>query len=153
MISPETLRRFSLFAGIDPAMLKEVAMAGEEVTYAAGEWIFQEGDEAEALYLVLSGKLDLKIALGGGEHPKYADVCSLVEGEAAGMAALIEPHAYTLSAVAASDVKLARLDGASLRELMDKNHEFGYKMMSRVAQVMSGRLNNLRVQLVSLAGD
>jgi CRP-like cAMP-binding protein len=153
MISPETLRRFSLFAGIEPAMLKEVAMAGEEVAYSAGEWIFHEGEEGKYLYLVLSGKLDLKIAMGSEEHPKYADVSSVVEGEAAGIAALLEPHNYSLSAVAVNDVKLAQLDGARLRSLMEENPEFGYKLMSRVAQVLSSRLNDMRVQLVSLAGD
>ena len=49
MISPETLRRFSLFSGLDSAVLEDLATAGEEVKFKQGEWLFKEGKEAERI--------------------------------------------------------------------------------------------------------
>lgn len=149
MVSPELLRRFSLFAGLDAGAFKSLAMAGEEITLKAGDWLFHEGDEADALYLILSGSLDLTINLDK-EGSRQADLCTLVEGDAVGWSALVEPHTYKLGAVAASDARLIRLDADQLRDLMISRPEVGYMLMHRIAQVIGNRLNNLRVRFVSL---
>ncbi len=149
MISPETLRRFSLFAGLDPAWFKDIAMVGEEVKLAQGEWLFHEGDDADALYLVLNGSVELKIDLDV-QSSRQADISTVSAGEVLGWSALVEPEVYTLGAVAASDVQLVRLDAAGLRKLMEQNCEFGFHLMRQLAKVLGQRLTNLRVQFVSL---
>lgn len=149
MISPETLRRFSLFAGLDPAWFKDIAMVGEEVKLAQGEWLFHEGDDADALYLVLNGSVELKINLDV-QSSRQADISTVSAGEVLGWSALVEPEVYTLGAVAASDVQLVRLDAAGLRKLMEQNCEFGFHLMRQLAKVLGQRLTNLRVQFVSL---
>lgn len=149
MISPETLRRFSLFAGLDPAWFKDIAMVGEEVKLAQGEWLFHEGDDADALYLVLNGSVELKIDLDV-QSSRQADISTVSAGEVLGWSALVEPEVYTLGAVAASDVQLVRLDAAGLRKLMEQNYEFGFHLMRQLAKVLGQRLTNLRVQFVSL---
>jgi CRP/FNR family cyclic AMP-dependent transcriptional regulator len=152
MISPETLRRFSLFAGLAPEMFKDLAMLGNEVSLKTGEWLFREGDEADSLYLVISGSIDLKIALdSSGERQE--DLETIVAGEAIGWSTFVEPYQYTLSAVAAADVELVKLDGKNLRNLMTQNPEIGYNLMCHVAQAIAKRLNDLRVRFVSIAGD
>lgn len=149
MISPETLRRFSLFAGIDPAAFKDLAMAGDEVNLKEGDWLFKEGEDADALYLILSGEVELKINLDE-KGARQADLSTLVEGDVTGWSALLEPCAYTLNAVAAADTRVVKLDAAQLRELMDRNTNVGYVLMGRLAQALADRLTNLRVQFVSL---
>ncbi len=149
MISPEVLRRFSLFAGLDPEMFKELAMAGEEVDLSAGEWLFEEGSDAEALYLILSGSVELTLNLDEAGERK-ADLTTLIEGDVAGWSALVEPYVYTLGAKASSDTKAVKLDGEGLREKMTANPEMGMLLMHRLAQALGQRLNNLRVQFVSL---
>jgi CRP/FNR family transcriptional regulator, cyclic AMP receptor protein len=149
MISPETLRRFSLFAGLDPAWFKDIAMVGEEVKLAQGEWLFHEGDDADALYLVLNGSVELKINLDV-QSSRQADISTVSAGEVIGWSALVEPEVYTLGAVAASDVQLVRLDAVGLRKLMEQNCEFGFHLMRQLAKVLGQRLTNLRVQFVSL---
>lgn len=152
MISPETLRRFTLFAGLEPEMFKELAMLSDEVSLKTGDWLFHEGDDADWLYLVISGSIDLKIALdASGERQE--DLETIVAGEAIGWATFVEPHQYTLSAVAASDVSLVKMNGKNLRNLMTQNPEIGYNLMCHVAQAIAKRLNDLRVRFVSIAGD
>jgi CRP-like cAMP-binding protein len=63
MISPETLRRFPLFGGLQPEMIKTIAMLGEEVSYEQGTWLFREGGSADWLFLVLEGEVELSVGL------------------------------------------------------------------------------------------
>jgi CRP-like cAMP-binding protein len=149
MISPEQLRRFSLFAGLDPGIFKELAMIGEEVTFGEGEWLFHERDEADAMFLVLSGTVDLKISLDKA-GTRHADLATLVEGEMVGCSALVEPYTYGLGCVSSSEVRLVKMDAEGLRELMAQKPEQGLVLMSHVAQVIRSRLTNLRVRFVSI---
>jgi CRP/FNR family cyclic AMP-dependent transcriptional regulator len=151
MISPEVLRRFSLFAGLDAEVFKDLAMTGEEVTVSAGEWLFKEGAAADALYLIMEGTVDLKINVNEA-GTEQADLSSLVSGDVTGWSALVEPYTYTLGAVATSNVCAARLNGEQLRSLMEAQPEVGYQLMHRVAQAIATRLTNLRVRFVSLIG-
>ncbi len=150
MISPEKLRRFPLFAGIDPALFKDIAMASEEMTFDEGEWLFVEGNDADALYIVLSGSLELKIDLNE-DGTRRADLSTLVEGSVAGWSALVDPYVYTLSALATTTVQAARLDAAKLRQMMDANPVLGYQIMKQLSKVLGERLTNMRIQFVSLA--
>jgi CRP/FNR family cyclic AMP-dependent transcriptional regulator len=151
MISPEVLRRFTLFAGLDAEVFKTLAMTGEEVTVSAGDWLFQEGAAADALYLIMEGTIDLKINVNEA-GTEQADLSSLVSGDVTGWSALVEPYIYTLGAVATSNARVARLDGEELRALMEEQPEVGYLLMHRVAQAIATRLTNLRVRFVSLIG-
>ena len=149
MISPEKLRRFPLFAGVDPALLKDIAMVGEEVAFDEGEWLFIEGDDANALYLVLGGSLELKIDLNQ-DGTRRADLLTLTEGSVAGWSALVDPYVYTLGALAMTTVQAAHLDGVKLRRLMDANPVLGYQIMKQLSKVLGERLTNMRIQFVSL---
>ena len=149
MISPELLRRFPLFAGLDPATLKEIAMAGEEVELRKGEWLFHQNDEADALYLIVSGALDPTISVDTNGL-EYDRLPRLIEGDVMGWSALVEPRIYKFGGVAATGTKVVRLEADQLLELMDKNPQTGYTMMRRLAQVIGERLTNLRIQFVSM---
>jgi CRP-like cAMP-binding protein len=150
MISPEMLRRFPLFAGLDPGAYKQLAMAGSEISISAGTRLFSEDDTADALYLILDGSIDLSINIDAkGEH--YDDISTVGQGQMVGWSALVEPYIYTLNATADTDASLVRLEAAAVRTLMDENPAMGYVLMKHLAKAIGERLTNLRVQFVSLA--
>ena len=149
MISPEQLRRFSLFAGLDPGIFKDLAMISEEVRFAEGEWLFHERDEADAVYLVLSGTVDLTIDLDK-EGKRHADLGTLIEGEMLGYSGVVQPYIYGLGCVASSDARLVKMDAGRLRELMAQKPEQGLVLMGQVAQVIKTRLTNLRIRFISM---
>jgi CRP-like cAMP-binding protein len=150
MISPELLRRYDLFAGLDPAMFKKIAMIGEEVDLAEGDLLFTEGEEADAFFLVIKGTVDIKMNLDE-EGIRRLDVGTLIEGDITGWSALVAPYVYTLSAEAVTPTTVARLDAAAFRQLLDENcSELGYPIMTQLTRVLGERLNNIRVQFVSL---
>ena len=150
MVSPEMLCRFSLFAGLDSSVYQELAVASRETTLKTGESLFKEGDRADALYLVLEGRIDLKINLDK-DGVRHQDIATVTNGHMMGWSALVEPYIYTLSAIAVADCKLVSLDASAVREMMEQNHEVGYTIMKRLAQAIGARLTNLRVQFASIS--
>ncbi|MFQ3566951.1 MAG: cyclic nucleotide-binding domain-containing protein [Aggregatilineales bacterium] len=149
MISPELLRRFSLFSGLEPAVFSELAMMGDTRTLQSGEWLFEAQDPADALYLILSGQIELHVLLNK-EQQLYQQIVSLVQGEAVGWEALVEPHQHTTGAAATEPTELIALDAASLRAFMRRHPAVGLVIMTRTAQMLSRQLDQLQVRFASL---
>jgi len=153
MISPETLRTCSLFAGLDHCMIKALAMSGEKVEIKQGDWLFYEGNTADALYVVISGAVDLKVALDR-EGSSHVGLCTLVAGDLLGWSAIVEPGIYHLSAEALHDSTVVKWDGADLAALMTHYPAMGFKLMCRIVQVVGDRLAEFAVRFASLVeGD
>lgn len=149
MISPEILRRFTLFAGLDAAELKEIALVSEEINLKAGAWLFKEGDAADDFYLIVSGKINLMMNMdASGDHQFELD--TLVRADALGLSALIEPHIYQMGALAGDDSRLVKIDAQTMTDLLAKYPQMGYRVMTAVARMAGERLNHLRVRFVSL---
>lgn len=62
MAHEELLARTDFFAGATPALVRELAEQGSELPLIRGDVLFREGDEAESLYLVVSGRVAIVIA-------------------------------------------------------------------------------------------
>jgi CRP-like cAMP-binding protein len=148
MISPETLRRFSLFAELDAALVEDLAAAGEEVEFKRGEWLFNEGKAADTLYLILSGTAERRLNLDEA-GTRQTSLSEVSEGDITGWSALVEPHLYTVGIVATETTKAVTLDAAKLHAMMEKESVVGYMVMAQLANELAERLTNLRIQLVS----
>lgn len=149
MVSLEKLRRTPLFAGIAREVLKEVAMASEEIEIGGGERLICEGEPADALYVILSGAVELKVALDP-EGAYHAGLDTLRRGEVIGWSALVEPRTYTMGAFAVKTSRLAKLDGARLCQVMESNPEVGYLLMRRLAAIIASRLAAVHIRFASL---
>jgi CRP-like cAMP-binding protein len=51
------LRNVSVFSGLPDELLERLAAQVGEVHVRAGEWIMREGDAAQSLFVVCSGRL------------------------------------------------------------------------------------------------
>lgn len=149
MLSPEILRRYSLFSSMDDVILKEFANAGELCEVDVATWLFREGERAESLYLLLEGEVVIKVPVGTNVLYQIG-ISRLNQGEILGWSALVKPYEYKLGAMTMTFCKLAKFDGVQLCEIMTHNPHVGYILMSRITQVIGSRLNNLRIRFVSL---
>lgn len=55
------LRNIPLFARIDPSKLKLLAFTSERITFAAGETLFRQGDQADCAYIVIEGEAEVLV--------------------------------------------------------------------------------------------
>lgn len=154
MISLETLRRYPLFAGQNLYMLKEIALLADEVELEAGDWLFNEREDASTFYIVQEGAISLCMNLHlNGREPHVEAMSPIGKGEVVGWSSLVKPYTYTLGARATQKSKLIAIDASPLRQLLNDNPMYGYFMLMKLSEVMGERLLNKCVQLVSIVLD
>lgn len=149
MISPELLRRFTLFAGLPPEMLADMAHFCIEEVLEDNTYLFQQKDNADELFFVLEGTVDLLMDMDD-QGKRRTEIESIVTGELVGWSALVEPHRYKLSGVAVGDVRLVVMNAVSLREYLDTQREWSYLLMQRLAQIIGTRLDHMRTRFISM---
>jgi CRP/FNR family transcriptional regulator, cyclic AMP receptor protein len=147
MISPEILRRYPYFAHISDESLKEVAKVAEEVTVPAGKKMFNTGDPANYLYIILRGEVDIQYELGSGE---LRTVDTLVDGDLLVWSAMVEPYKTTAVGTTTKDTHLAKLSAPRLRELCDRDPQLGYRLTIQIAKLLANRLESARIQLAAV---
>ncbi|MBE7556087.1 MAG: cyclic nucleotide-binding domain-containing protein [Anaerolineales bacterium] len=116
-----------------------------ELHFGAGQYILQEGEAAEHLYLINQGK----VALGTITPSRgFTTIETLEDGDPLGWSWFIPPYHWHFTALAILPTSLIALDGKRLRGKCEIDHDFGYELVKRLAQILGHRLRMTRKQLV-----
>lgn len=149
----ETLERIIaehfFFSDLDQASLNLVVGCASNVRFTAGTYIFKEGDEANAFYLVREGKVALEIS--APQH-KPIVVDTLDAGDILGWSWLLPPFQWKFDAHATTGVRAIALDGKCLRGKCEENHDLGYDLLKRFTKIIERRLEATRYRLVDVFG-
>jgi CRP/FNR family transcriptional regulator, cyclic AMP receptor protein len=68
----EMLRKIQLFSKVEPAKLKLLAFTSERAVFESNEVLFHQGDQADAAYIIIAGKLAVDIELPNGGRIRVA---------------------------------------------------------------------------------
>ena len=137
----------ALFREMKPQHLAILASGAKEAEFKAGELLFRQGGPANQLHLILSGNVSLEAhEPGGGTVP----VQTLGPGDLLGWSWLFPPFVWNFQARAIEPTEVITLSGGHLLSSADRDHEFGYELMKRIAQVVIKRLQSARKQLLDL---
>jgi len=115
------LKRSALFSHTDPNHLESILSVASINSFEKNEYVFMEGDAADAIYLVLSGRIRLfKTSLQGKEHVlHFAE-----EGEGFAEAALFTEGGYPADAQAVRNSKLVRIPRSTFMGILDSDIRF-----------------------------
>jgi CRP-like cAMP-binding protein len=152
MISPEILRRYPFFGHLEPGQLKAIAMIAEEMGFQKNDFLLEEGQPANSLFLLVDGNIDLIFISKDEFHPEHSKVFNVGEinpGEVFGISALIEPYIYSSTAQATSVGKCLKIDAVALRALFELDQRLGCTLTRQVAKAAMERLAATRVQLAA----
>jgi len=146
MVTIENLKGFKIFKHLNERELEQVVNIAEETVFDAGIRIFEEKALAVNLYLVLEGKVELKIS--SGDSLKQVIIDQAGPGEIFGWSAVTEPHTFTAAAWTVEKSKLIVLSSAHLNDLFEKNNHIGYRIIKEIATVATKRVKALESRLV-----
>jgi CRP/FNR family transcriptional regulator, cyclic AMP receptor protein len=132
---------------LSPSYLEILTHCAEEREFAPGEIIFREGEVADRLFLIARGKVMLESHVSA---KGWLGVQELGPGEVLGWSWLFAPYIWHLQARAVESTGTIGFKGAYLLVACERNHEFGYDLMKRLAQVLIRRLQATQKQLVKL---
>lgn len=137
------------FAGLDEPTLALVAGCATNVSLAAGDFLFREGDPAARFFVVRRGRVAIEL-----HDPAVGTVVidTADAGDVVGWSWLVPPYRSIFDARAAEATGVVAFDGLCLRGKCEDDSHLGYELMQRVTQVMSERLVAAQVRLLDLYG-
>lgn len=137
------------FGGMEEPYLQLFVDCASNVRFNAGEMIFREGEEANTFYLIRHGRVALETSA-----PQRGSVIieTLGEGNVLGWSWMVPPFRWRFDARAMEPIRAIALDGRCLRGRSEEDHDLGYELMKRCAQVMEQRLQAARLQLLDVYG-
>jgi CRP-like cAMP-binding protein len=153
MVSPELLRRYPFFGGLTDEQLKMLSLIATEESIDKGATIFEECAQADKLFLLSEGSVDLYYRSIDESHPEKLREFSVGEinpGEVFGTSALVEPYALNATARAAQKCRVIVIDAAGLRKLLEQDTDLSNKLLMQIVMALKERLIALRVQLAAL---
>ena len=152
MVSPELLRSYSFFGSFDDDELKAIASLADEVTVEGGTTLFESGQPAEYLYLLLEGEVEWHYDSFDPAHTERSRdylIEDVSPGEPMGISAVLEPHVYLGRASVRSRSHLLRMDGPRLRVLCGLDTGMGPTLMREIVKVAVSRLVRMRALLAA----
>ena len=110
-----------LFRGLTPEQLAPVAEVAVPATYRAGEAIMRQGDPGESVYVITSGKVEVRARSDKDPNAREAVVAWLVSGDAVGELSLLDGQPRSASCVAVEDTTCLRLERKDFLQAMQRH--------------------------------
>jgi CRP-like cAMP-binding protein len=132
------LKNTALFGSLTPLELKIVHGLMHERRYLPDEIVFDEGEEGQALYLVMSGRV--RITRMQPDGPQL--VVELAPGSFFGDLALLDNSPRNAQARALDECELAVFFRDDFLGLMDTDAVIGYKISLALARHIGQRLRD-----------
>ena len=143
----ELIDRQPFFKGVLRPQLQLLAASAMEMQFAEGESVLQEGAPANRFYLILEGRVALELEVDP-DSPRLT-VQLLGPGDDIGWSWLFPPYSVHLSARALAPTKTIFFYGTRLREQCEQDHELGYQLMKRIAEVATQCLQSTQQSLIA----
>lgn len=147
----QAFEALGIFAAASRPTLERLAAAAEEVTSPAGTAIIQEGEPADAFYVIVDGQVKVS-ALGELAFPHA--LRTMGPGEYFGELGLIEAVPRTASVAAIDDVTLYRIPGDEfLNALVDNQATSAFLENARMRLARTHPLRQLSTPALQAADD
>jgi CRP-like cAMP-binding protein len=142
MVSAEWLKKTELFGNLNESQLNAILSRSSVESFPEGKIIFRQGDEANYLYILIEGMLDLSVKTG----EKFDFLSSKVEKEGAafGIPSLIEPFRYNMTATCLKLSKMLVINASRVKMDMEKDPKMGMEIMKKLASIYFNRLSEMR---------
>jgi CRP-like cAMP-binding protein/Fe-S-cluster-containing hydrogenase component 2 len=147
------LQRVSLFKDLDSSLIDRLISEVELVSFKTGKVIANQGDKADAFYLVRGGYVKVGVKMGGGNLA----ASYLRKGDWVGETALLLDEPWPFSLTALETVELVKLSRNRMQELLAQypnlEAQLWATMTERLKQVGHASRDPLTAQPLQFAMD
>jgi CRP-like cAMP-binding protein len=116
-------RAQGLFAGLGAEDIRRIVEAGERVTFAADQHVFEAGDAGDAMYVVTAG--EARVDVGGRFHV-------LKPGDVFGEMALLAPGTRVATVRAVGDLECLRIPAEPFQTLLREEPDLTLSIMKQL---------------------
>ena len=148
------LKQSDIFYQFTPTQLEMVANLCQEVTFKAGEIIFEENSSSKELYIIAHGEGEILInpttVSKNSSKKKQADsvIAVLRRGQSFGEVALVDEGLRSASARALQkETRLLVISRDKLIMLCDTYPQLGYRLMYNLAADLAMKIRNTDLRI------
>ncbi len=151
------LAGFKFFSEVVPETLEMIAQKGEVLEFGPGDVIFHFDEPAEHLYGLLEGEVDLSIVFidkvlkteieyeeaiqaSMVDEEKSIVIDTVLPNQIFGWASLVGPTRRTVTARCTETCRVIAIAAADLNAMFAKDHNLGYVIMKKLADIIAKRL-------------
>jgi len=137
------LEQHPFLRGLSPEQVGSIACASREVSFPAGALLLREGQQADTLYLLRSGRVVLELNVPG-RGPTLVE--TLKAGDILGLSWLFPPYRWHLDARAVEQVEAFALEASCMRGPSPEHPVLEPALAMRLLRQLYDRLERVRLQ-------
>jgi len=145
------LRRIPWFVDLRQDQIERLAGIAALHDLETGDYLFKEGDREDYLFIILEGQvvLDIEVPTRGNVPVYTAESLDIIGWSS--MTPIIRQRTASVHATQPSLV--VGLNGKLLTQACDEDHDLGYIIMRRLANVAANRLMTTRLCLLDIIAN
>ncbi|WP_299981469.1 cyclic nucleotide-binding domain-containing protein [Desulfobacula sp.] len=126
----------NFFEGVDVEVIKEIENSCVAEIFEKGAAIFEKGRQADFLYILEKGNIDLLI------KDKELIICNLTEpGEVFGWSSIVEKGIYTASCICRGQTKVLKISKDKIEDIFNRYPKAAVTFYRRLGSIFSKRLS------------
>lgn len=137
------IKKSDLFNSVEDMAIASIQSQFIEKKYLKNQFVFQQWDEADRLYIILSGLASIQMH---GMDGKDITIATLHPGSIFGEFALIDDQARSASVIIDQDAKIASMSKTAFKNLIETNQIISKNMLKHLI----GHLRKSNDQMESL---
>lgn len=137
-----------LFAGLDPQAVSSLLQGSAPRTHAKGQMLFDQGDSADAFFIVLEGWVKVFRPSVMGDEAVFG---VFTAGEAFGEAAMFIQGNYPAAAQVVEDARLIAVHSRIFRQRVHSDPELAFEMLAAMSRHLHSLVNQIE-QLQTRSG-
>jgi len=143
------LKKVHVFGELNDDQLTAVSDGCVEKEYRKGDKLFDEGENARHLWIVVDGTVEVRFNLPGYDAPQTNTVSVTSSTQTIGWSSFVPPYKYSLPVYCTSKTcKVLKIRKDFLLNLFERDSKMGYLFMSNIASVISIMLRQLQESAV-----
>jgi CRP-like cAMP-binding protein len=136
MIMVERLTAKEVFEFLRSDQVNAISEASDEISFVAGETVYERGAAATHLFTILKGEVALLLP---GKDDVSIVIDQLSKGTMFGSCVCFHMDTYMLTAQCTQDSELLKIRSSALKTLMDNDLMMGYSLQTRISAIYFNR--------------
>jgi CRP/FNR family cyclic AMP-dependent transcriptional regulator len=147
-IDPALVHRFGCFQSLDAEQITALAPHLEEVHLQPDQILFSQGDPGDAIYLLVSGRMLIKL---GSPEQDERTLATLGPGAILGEMGPLINTPRTATAITSAESHLWRISTSVFHDALQKGETWATRFLLATAQMLGRRVMGMNEELVKLS--
>ena len=146
----DLLRSIPMFAGMPANKLKLLAFASDHITVTDGDMLFQQGDDADAAYIVINGSADVLVSAEPGAEPSR--VAQLGRNSVIGDMAILADIPRTASVRADGHLEILKISRDHMMDMVKDSPTLALAVLKELVERLARTTHDLSDARSELSG-